>query len=138
MKNLIETIAGDKSLSAFHTTLQQGGMIDHLSGHSAWTVFAPHNQAFAELSAITMESLHQDKPTLRSLLSYHLVEDELWMSTLHEVDFLRTYHGDELRIDNWDEIHINNALIVKPDIECSNGIIHIIDRVLLQGSPAIG
>jgi uncharacterized surface protein with fasciclin (FAS1) repeats len=132
MKNLLERITDNPSLTTLREIIQQSELNEQLSGDHVWTLFAPNNQAFAELSAMTMESLRQDKATLRTLLNYHLVEDELWMSTLYEIDFLRTSQGDELRIDNRDEIQVNNARIIQPDIECSNGLIHIINTVLLQ------
>jgi uncharacterized surface protein with fasciclin (FAS1) repeats len=94
-------------------------------------VFAPTDEAFAKLPAGTIESLLQDKEKLTKILTYHVVPDKVMSDKVVGLNRAPTVNGKELSIDTQDGVHVDKASVVKTDIECSNGVIHVIDTVLL-------
>src|SRR5580704_16064788 len=124
--------------SADHTTLvaavKAAGLVDTLKGPGPFTVFAPTDEAFAKLPAGTLETLLQpeNKAKLRSILLYHVVPGRVTAEEVVKLDSAKTAEGQSLAIKvvNGD-VMVNNAHVTKTDIATSNGVIHVIDTVLL-------
>jgi uncharacterized surface protein with fasciclin (FAS1) repeats len=131
-KDIVDTAveAGDfKTLAA---ALEKAGLVETLKGEGPFTVFAPTDEAFEKLLkelGITAEELLARKD-LKDILLYHVVPGKVMSGDLKEGMKAKTVAGKELTI-SLDPIQVNKANVVKPDIEASNGVIHVIDKVLL-------
>ena len=131
-KNIIENAVN----SADHTTLvaavQAAGLVETLSGKGPFTVFAPTDEAFAKLPAGTVEALLKDKAKLASILTYHVVSGDVRAAQAMKLSTAKTVNGQSLGIAVKDgSVMINNAKVVKADIVTTNGVIHVIDTVVL-------
>lgn len=132
-QNLVELVAGDPDLSTLASLVEAAGLADTLSNEGPFTVFAPTDAAFAKLPAGTIEALLGDIPTLTSILTYHVVAGEVPASAVVNAAAAATVQGDKVYIDVIDgEVILNgNVKVIITDIRASNGIIHVIDAVLL-------
>lgn len=114
------------------TALGEAGLVEALQGSGPFTVFAPTDEAFAKLPPGTLESLLKDKEKLKAILTYHVVSGKLQASDVLGGASLKTLQGQPLQASQEDSrARINGAQILKTDLPCSNGVIHVIDRVLL-------
>ncbi len=114
--------------------VKAAGLVDTLKGPGPFTVFAPTDEAFAKLPAGTLETLLQpeNKAKLRSILLYHVVAGRVTAAEVVKMDSAKTAEGQNLSIKAMGgNVMVNNAHVVKADIEASNGVIHVIDTVLL-------
>jgi len=133
-KDIVETAvaAGDfKTLSA---ALQAAGLVDTLKGAGPFTVFAPTDEAFAKLPAGTVEDLlkPENKQKLISILTYHVVPGEVMAKDVVKLHEAKTVNGEDVKIMvDGGKVMVGNSNVTKTDIECSNGVIHVIDTVLL-------
>jgi len=128
----------DVAVAGKFTTLvaavKAAGLVDTLKGPGPFTVFAPTDEAFAKLPAGTLETLLQpeNKAKLRSILLYHVVAGRVTAAEVVKMDSAKTAEGQNLSIKVMGgNVMVNNAHVVKADIEASNGVIHVIDTVLL-------
>jgi len=129
MKNIMETIKADSSLSTLSSALEKTNLGERLKEPGPYTFFAPNNDAFTRMD---VEKFLQDPKTLSETLTYHLVAGKYSAAEIHEMGSgkLVTETGKSLTVElDEGEAVIDNGKIVTPDIECSNGIIHIIDNV---------
>lgn len=129
MKNIMETIKADSSLSTLSSALEKTNLGERLKEPGPYTFFAPSNDAFTRMD---VEKFLQDPKTLSETLTYHLVAGKYSAAEIHEMGSgkLVTETGKSLTVElDEGEAVIDNGKIVTPDIECSNGIIHIIDNV---------
>lgn len=131
MKNIIETALNNPDFSTLVTAIKTAELVDTLSGTGPFTVFAPNNAAFAKISAETLKSVLADKAKLTSILTYHVVAGKVMSKDVATMTKAKTVEGSEIKIDAKDGVMIDNAKVVKADIECSNGVIHEIDTVLM-------
>jgi len=131
MKNLVETAIEAGNFKTLVKAVQEAGLVDTLSSEGPFTVFAPTDEAFAKLPAGTIESLLQDKEKLTEILTYHVVQNMVMANDVVNIKNAKTVNGKDLSIDSSDGVKINNSRVLKPDIECTNGVIHVIDEVLL-------
>src|SRR5271165_3492356 len=109
-------------------------MVDTLKSKGPFTVFAPTDDAFAKLPAGTVENLlkPENKEKLKAILLYHVVSGKVEAKDAMKLSSAKTVNGESLNLmAHGDSLMINNATVVKADIECSNGVIHVIDTVLL-------
>jgi uncharacterized surface protein with fasciclin (FAS1) repeats len=117
------------------TTLVQAvtaaGLVETLSSEGPFTVFAPTDEAFANVPAATLESLLADPEALANVLTYHVVAGKVMSTDVVNLDSATTVQGQDLTIDTSNGVMINNAKVITADIETSNGVIHVIDAVLL-------
>jgi uncharacterized surface protein with fasciclin (FAS1) repeats len=125
-----------------HNTLEAAviaaGLADDLSGTGPFTVFAPTDAAFAALPAGTIESLLADIPALTNILTYHVVGAEAFAADLSNGQMVMTLQGTDVNVTiNNDGVFINDAQVIVADIEAENGVVHVIDAVLLPGSVGI-
>jgi uncharacterized surface protein with fasciclin (FAS1) repeats len=114
--------------------VKAAGLDGVLNGKGPFTVFAPTDEAFAKLPAGTVESLLADPATLKSILLYHVVSGEVMAADVVKLSEAATVNGQKVAIDATKGVRVNGANVVKADIRASNGVIHVIDTVLLPKS----
>lgn len=111
--------------------LQAAELDGALRGDGPFTVFAPTDAAFAKLPAGTVEALLKDKEKLSQILTYHVVSGKVMAADVGALDSAKTLQGQSLRIDTSSGVRVGGAGVVKADVVASNGVIHIIDTVLI-------
>lgn len=131
MKTIVQTAIDAGSFKTLVAAVTAAGLMDTLSGNASFTVFAPTDDAFAKLPKGTVEGLLKDKDGLTKILTYHVVSGKVMANNVMTMKSAKTLQGEEVMIDSSNGVMINNAKIVKADIECSNGVIHVIDTVLM-------
>jgi len=136
VKNIVETAIEAGSFKTLVKAVQAAGLVDTLSSKGPLTVFAPTDDAFAKLPAGTVEGLLKDQKKLASILTYHVVPGKVMSSDVVKLKSAKTVQGQEIKIDavKWHlhrNVKVNGANVVKTDIECTNGVIHVIDKVIL-------
>ncbi len=136
MKNIVETAVEAGSFETLVKAVEVAGLVDTLSGKGPFTVFAPTDDAFAMLPAGTVEGLLKDKEKLTSILTYHVVPGKVMSSEVAKLKSAKTVQGQEIKIDaaKWHlhrNVKVNGANVIKTDIGCTNGVIHVIDKVIL-------
>ena len=134
LQNLVETARGAGSFTTLLAAVDAAGLSETLSTGGPFTVFAPTDEAFAQLPDGTIESLLEDTAKLVEILTYHVVPGRVTASDAVAVPTAATVHGDELTISVNGGIQVAGAGVVSTDIEASNGLIHVIDRVLLPAA----
>jgi uncharacterized surface protein with fasciclin (FAS1) repeats len=131
-KNIVETAVAAGSFSTLVTAVKAAGLVETLSGEGPFTVFAPTDDAFAKLPEGTVEALLKDKEKLTAILTYHVVAGKVMAKDVVSLTSAKTVNGQSLTIMVKDEsVMIDGAKVVKTDIVCSNGVIHVIDAVVL-------
>lgn len=134
-KNIVEVAVGAEGFETLVTAVKAAGLVAPLSSEGPFTVFAPTDEAFAKLPEGTLESLLDDREALTRVLTYHVVSGKVKAAQAMELTSATTVNGAELRIRTDDgNVMINDATVVKADVEASNGVIHAIDTVLLPPS----
>jgi uncharacterized surface protein with fasciclin (FAS1) repeats len=131
MKNIIETAIEAGNFKTLVKAVQEAGLVDKLSGEGPFTVFAPTDEAFRKLPAGTIDDLLNDKEKLTQILTYHVVPDKVMSETVMTLSNAKTAQGKELKINTSQGVKVDQANVVQTDIECTNGVIHVIDSVLL-------
>ena len=136
--DIIETARSAGSFKTLLAALEAADLTDALRGTGPLTVFAPTDEAFARLPKGTVEALLEDIPKLQSILTYHVVAGKVMASDVVKLDEAKTLQGQLVRIDASSGVRINSAQVVKADVAADNGVIHVIDEVLLPPSPKVG
>ena len=134
MHDIIDTAVAAGSFKTLATALTAANLVETLKGAGPFTVFAPTDEAFAKLPAGKVESLLKDIPKLSAILTYHVVAGKVMAADVMKMDgqTAKTVNGAALSISTSDGVKLNGAsTVVKTDIECTNGVIHVIDSVLL-------
>lgn len=131
MKNIVETAVEAGSFKTLVTAVQAAGLVETLSGVGPFTVFAPTDEAFAKIPEETLQAVLKDKEKLTAILTYHVVSGKVMASDVMGLNSAKTVQGGEVKIDTVNGVMINDAKVVTSDIECTNGVIHIIDTVLM-------
>jgi uncharacterized surface protein with fasciclin (FAS1) repeats len=109
------------------------GLVEALQSPGPFTVFAPTDAAFAALPPGTVQTLVQNPPQLARILKFHVVAGKLTQADLAKVKSVESLEGSPISIDCSDGFEVKNSTVIMPDIEADNGIIHVIDRVILMG-----
>ena len=131
-KNIVETAVNAGSFKTLVTAVKAANLVDTLSGKGPFTVFAPTDEAFAKLPASTIEALLKDTDKLSSILTYHVVSGKVMAKDVVNLDSAKTVNGKDLSIKVKDgKVMVDNAMVIKTDIKCSNGVIHVIDAVII-------
>jgi uncharacterized surface protein with fasciclin (FAS1) repeats len=139
-KDIVDTAVGAGSFKTLAAALQAAGLVDALKGKGPFTVFAPTDDAFAKLPAGTVESLlkPENKQQLIGILTYHVVPGNVPAAKVVSLSGAKTLNGQQVDIKVADgKVSVDNANVVKTDIACSNGVIHVIDSVILPASDNI-
>jgi uncharacterized surface protein with fasciclin (FAS1) repeats len=131
MKNIVETAIKAGNFKTLVRAVKEAGLVDTLSLDGPFTVFAPTDEAFSKLPSGTLESLLQDKEKLTNILTYHVVADEVMSNEVVNLNSAKTVNGKDIMIDSSEGVKVNKASVIKTDIKCTNGVIHIIDDVLI-------
>ena len=133
-KNVVQVAAGDPQFSTLVSLVKKAGLVSALSGKSKLTVFAPTNAAFAKLPKATLDKVGRDKKLLTSILTYHVVKGAVPASEVVKLDgkSVKTLNGKRVRIRvAGRKVYVNKARVTKTDVAASNGVIHVIERVLI-------
>ena len=136
-KDIVDTAVSAGQFNTLAKALQAAGLVNTLKGEGPFTVFAPTDEAFAKLPAGTLEELlkPENKDKLVAILTYHVVAGEVKASDVVKLSSAKAVNGEPLKIaPTSGNVMINDANVVKADILCSNGVIHVIDTVLLPES----
>jgi uncharacterized surface protein with fasciclin (FAS1) repeats len=129
--DIVETAVSAGQFNTLVAAVKAAGLVDTLKGEGPFTVFAPTDAAFAKLPAGTVEALLNDKEKLAQILTYHVVAGKVMSSQVMSGN-VETVQGQPLKvIAEGGNVMVNNAHVVKADIETSNGVIHVIDTVVL-------
>lgn len=131
--DIVDTAAGNDSFTTLVAAVKAAGLVETLKGPGPFTVFAPTNEAFAALPAGTVEDLlkPENKDKLVAILTYHVVAGKVMSTDLKDDMKAATVQGGEVTIDLDDGVKVNDATVVTADIETDNGVIHVIDKVIL-------
>jgi uncharacterized surface protein with fasciclin (FAS1) repeats len=129
--DLVDTAVSAGTFNTLAKALTEAGLIETLKGQGPFTVFAPTDDAFAKLPPGTLEALLKDKAKLQALLTYHVVPGKVMAADVVKLSTAKTVQGQDLRISTRDGVKVNQAKVVKTDIVASNGVIHVIDAVVL-------
>jgi len=133
-KDIVDTAVSAGSFNTLVAAVQAADLVDTLKGKGPFTVFAPTDDAFAKLPAGTLEDLlkPENKDKLKAILTYHVVSGKYMAKDVVTMKMAETVNGQSFMI-NMDagNVMVDNAKVVQTDIECSNGVIHVIDTVIL-------
>jgi uncharacterized surface protein with fasciclin (FAS1) repeats len=131
-KDIVTIAVESGKFNTLAKALTETGLVEALKGDGPFTVFAPTDEAFAKLPEGTIESLLKDKEALKSILLYHVVSGNVTSEQVVKLNKAETLSGKNVKINvNDGSVMINNATVTKADVIASNGVIHIIDTVLI-------
>jgi uncharacterized surface protein with fasciclin (FAS1) repeats len=133
-KNIVDTAVAAGSFTTLAKALTAADLVGTLKGQGPFTVFAPTDAAFAKLPAGTLESLlkPENKDKLRRILTYHVVAGEVRAADVVKLQSAKAVSGDSIAVKVRDgKVHVDDASVTKADIQASNGVIHVIDAVIL-------
>jgi uncharacterized surface protein with fasciclin (FAS1) repeats len=137
-KDIVDTAVAAGQFNTLATALKAAGLVDTLKGKGKFTVFAPTDEAFAKLPAGTVEDLlkPENKEKLKAILLYHVVSGKVEAKKVVKLNGkeVKTLQGAALKVDTSNGVKVNSANVVKTDIKASNGVIHVIDAVLIPAS----
>jgi uncharacterized surface protein with fasciclin (FAS1) repeats len=139
MANIIDTAINAGNFTTLIAAIKAANLTNILQDPGPFTVFAPTDEAFAKLPEGAVEALLQDIPRLKQVLKYHVVSAKLMTDEITRLKMksATTVEGSNIRIDLSNGVKINNAMVTSPDIEADNGVIHIINTVLMPKIKAI-
>jgi uncharacterized surface protein with fasciclin (FAS1) repeats len=129
-KDIVDTAVAAGSFKTLAAALQAAGLVDTLKGKGPFTVFAPTDEAFAKISKADLDALLKDKAKLTAVLTYHVVPGTVMAKDV-KAGKVKTVQGSELTVATAGGVMVDNAKIVKTDIVADNGVIHVIDSVVL-------
>lgn len=129
--DIVDTAVAAGSFTTLATALQAAGLVDTLKGDGPFTVFAPTDEAFAKLPAGTLEALLADPAKLQAVLTYHVVPGRVTAADVASLSSATTVQGAPIAIDTSMGVRVNDAHVTQADVMTSNGVIHVIDTVLL-------
>ena len=134
--DIVETALAANNFSTLATALGAAGLIETLKSEGPFTVFAPTDAAFAKVPQQTLDDLLQpeNKNKLAAILTYHVVPGKVSSNEVIEMNSATTLQGQELKISKQDGVKINEAKVIVSDVEATNGVIHIIDSVLMPAT----
>ncbi|NJL79497.1 MAG: fasciclin domain-containing protein [Richelia sp. RM2_1_2] len=131
MADIVDTAVNAGSFNTLVAAVKAAGLVDTLKGNGPFTVFAPTDDAFAKLPEGTVDGLLKDIPQLKKILTYHVVSGKVMAADVVKLDSATTVEGSDVTIDASNGVKINDATVSQADVETDNGVIHIIDTVLL-------
>ena len=133
--NIVQIASRSDDFDTLVKLVKAAGLVGTLSGKTKYTVFAPTDAAFAKVPKSTLDALGKDRAKLRKVLLYHVVPGSVPASKVVGLDSANTAEGSTVDIEVKDEtVYVNDAKVLKTDIRARNGIVHVIDTVLIPGS----
>ena len=136
-KDIVDTAASNGQFETLVTAVKAAGLVDTLKGDGPYTVFAPTDEAFAKLPAGTVEDLlkPENKEQLVAVLTYHVVPGKIMSGDIAgKTAMVKTVQGGKLNVDATNGVKVDEATVIAADIETSNGVIHVIDTVVIPES----
>jgi uncharacterized surface protein with fasciclin (FAS1) repeats len=134
-KDIVDTAVGAGKFKTLVTAVKAADLVDTLKGKGPFTVFAPTDEAFAKIPQEKLEALLKDKKALTAVLTYHVVPGKVMAADVVKLESAKTVQGQSVKIAaNDGKVTINGANVLKTDIVCGNGVIHVIDAVILPPS----
>lgn len=131
---IVDVAVAAGSFTTLAKALEVAGLIDTLKGPGPFTVFAPTDEAFAKVPKADLDALLADKAKLTAVLTYHVVAGKVLAADVATMKTAKSLQGQDLAIDTKDGVKIGNAKVVKADIMADNGVIHVIDTVLMPAA----
>ncbi|NET03890.1 MAG: fasciclin domain-containing protein [Symploca sp. SIO2B6] len=133
MANIVDIAVSAGNFKTLLTAVEIAGLVETLKGSGPFTVFAPNDDAFAKLPPGTIQTLVQNIPQLTRILTYHVVPAKLTRADLAKLDSVISIEGSPIPIHASDGFEVKNSTVVAADIEADNGIIHVLEQVILMG-----
>jgi uncharacterized surface protein with fasciclin (FAS1) repeats len=131
-KDIVDTAIAAGQFKTLVTAVQAADLAETLKGEGPFTVFAPTDEAFKKVPKETLDALLKDKKALAGVLTYHVVPGKVMAADVVKLDSAKTVQGKPVKIVTKDgKVTVNGATVVKTDIVCKNGVIHVIDAVIL-------
>lgn len=131
MVDIVETAISAGSFNTLVKAVEAAGLVDILKSPGPYTVFAPIDEAFARMPEGALDSLLEDIPKLKKILTYHVLFGDVRTDNLLELEEAETVEGSVVAIDTSNGYKVNQAIVVTPDILADNGVIHVIDSILM-------
>jgi uncharacterized surface protein with fasciclin (FAS1) repeats len=130
--NIVETAISAGSFETLVAAVKAAGLVETLSGPGPFTVFAPTDEAFAQIPEEQLNALLADKEALTAVLTYHVVSGKVMAEDVVELSSAETVNGQSVEVKVWDgKVMIDDAQVTTADIDTTNGVIHVINKVLL-------
>lgn len=133
MPNIVEIAVSNDNFTTLVAAVQAAGLVEALQSPGPFTVFAPVDAAFAALPPGTVQTLVQNPPQLARILKFHVVAGKFTQADLAKLIQVESLEGSPIPIDCSNSFEVKNSTVIAADIEAENGIIHVIDRVILMG-----
>ena len=133
MADIIDIAVNTEGFSTLVTAVKAANLVEVLKTSGPFTVFAPNDAAFDKLPPGTIQTLVQNPPQLARILTYHVAAGKLTQADLSKVESIDSVEGSPIPINCFDKFEVKNATVIAADIEADNGIIHVIDNVILMG-----
>lgn len=133
MPTIVDIAVNNDNFKTLVAAVSAANLVDVLQSEGPFTVFAPTDEAFAKLPPGTITTLLQNIPQLARILTYHVVSGKLLKADLAMVDSVTSIEGSPITIDCNDGFEVKNATVIMENIEADNGVIHVIDNVILMG-----
>lgn len=131
MADIVDTAVKAGSFTTLVAAVKAAGLVNTLKGAGPFTVFAPTDEAFAKLPEGTVDALLKDLPKLKKILTYHVVSGKVMAADVVKLTSATTVEGSTVKIDPSKGVKVNDSTVTTADVAADNGVIHIIDTVLL-------
>jgi uncharacterized surface protein with fasciclin (FAS1) repeats len=131
MADVVDTAVNAGSFNTLVSAIKAAGLVETLKGAGPFTVFAPTDEAFAKLPQGTVEGLLKDLPKLKKILTYHVVAGKVMAADVVKLKSAKTVEGSDVKIDASNGVKVNDSTVTTADVAADNGVIHIVDTVLL-------
>jgi uncharacterized surface protein with fasciclin (FAS1) repeats len=133
MADIVDIAVSSDSFKTLVTAVQAAGLVDALKSPGPFTVFAPTDDAFAKLPPGTIQTLVQNIPQLARILTFHVASGKYTKADLEKLGSIPSLEGSPIPVNFKDGFEVKNATVIAADVEADNGIIHVIDNVILMG-----
>jgi uncharacterized surface protein with fasciclin (FAS1) repeats len=131
-KDIVDTAVAAGDFNTLVTAIKAAGLVETLKGEGPFTVFVPTDAAFSKVPAETLNALLADKAALANVLTYHVVAGKVMAADVVKLTSAKTVQGQMVKIEVKDgKVYVDGAQVIKTDIKTSNGVIHVIDTVML-------
>ena len=130
-QDIVDTAVAAGSFKTLVSALQAAGLVETLKGKGPFTVFAPTDEAFGKIPKADLDALLRDKAKLTRVLTYHVVPGQVMAADVVKLKEAKTVEGQSVKIDATSGVTVDGARVVKADVVASNGVIHVIDSVIL-------
>ena len=131
MPTIVDVAVQAGSFKTLVQAVQAAGLVETLSGAGPFTVFAPTDDAFAQIPQETLQAVLADKEKLTAILTYHVVPGKLMAADVAKSTQLQTVQGQSITVSTEGGVRVDDANVIQTDIEADNGVIHVIDRVIM-------